>query len=54
MLTLEKWQSFRVRFPYEAPEAEVLTVRIEERFLQGTNSDGNERPIDGDDTDFGD
>ena len=35
---------FGVRIPYESPESEVLVVRLEEQFLQGTNGHGNEVP----------
>lgn len=56
-MTMQKWQSVRVRTPYESPEAEVLAVGFEKQFLLGTNgynSDNNGRPVDGDIVDLGD
>ena len=47
---MQKRQSANLRFPYEAPEAEQLFLRLEEQFLQGTtfNPDNNENPnLDG-------
>ena len=43
MSTMERWQGLRAQSPYQAPEAEVLVIRFEERFLNGTNGDGNDK-----------
>lgn len=44
MTTMERWQGLRAHSPYQAPEAEVLVIRFEERFLDGTyNGDGNDK-----------
>lgn len=37
-------QEVGMRIPYESPESELLMVRLEEQFLQGTNGHGNEVP----------
>ena len=51
MTTMERWQGLRVHSPYQAPEAEVLVIRFEERFLDGTNPHNNEIPDpDGEET----
>ncbi len=51
MSTMERWQGLRAHSPYQAPEAEVLVIRFEERFLNGTNGDGNDMPdTDGEET----
>lgn len=46
---MQKRQSANLRFPYEAPEAEQLFLRLEEQFMNTTfNSDNNENPnLDG-------
>ena len=56
-MTLKKRQGASMRTPYEKPEAEVLVVRFEEQFLQGTtgyNGDNNGTPGEGDIVDLGD
>jgi hypothetical protein len=51
MSTMERWQGLRAHSPYQAPEAEVLVIRFEERFLNGTNPHNNEIPApDGEET----
>ena len=55
MSTMDRWQGLRAHSPYEAPEAEVLVIRFEERFLDGTyNKDNNETVGSGDPLDLGD
>ena len=52
-MTMQKWQSARVRTPYESPQAEVLVVGFEEQFLQSPfNSNNNESLSRGLDEDF--
>ena len=54
---MQKWQNSRTRTPYDSPLAEVLVVRFEEQFLQGTNGvngDNNDKPGDGGFVDLGD
>ena len=51
MSTMERWQGLRAHSPYQAPEAEVLVIRFEERFLTETNGDGNDKlDSDGEET----
>ena len=51
MSTMERWQGLRALSPYQAPEAEVLEIRFEERFL-AYNNDNNEILNRGSDEDF--
>ena len=52
MTTMERWQGLRAHSPYQAPEAEVLVIRFEERFLGTYNKDNNENLNRGSDEDF--
>jgi hypothetical protein len=54
---MQNWLNSRTRIPYESPQAEVLIVRFEEQFLQGTNGyngDNNGKPVEGEILDLGD
>ena len=54
---MQKWLNSRTRTPYDSPQTEVLVVRFEDQFLQGTNGyngDNNGKPVEGDILDLGD